>query len=112
MPVVSQGAAAEIRLATGEMIRTSTPIVSRDPITIVVRPEKLLIQSSEFSVADATPRLNHLSGIVERLVYLGSNTTYVVRHSTGELTVNQQNLSEEPLPPGTAVILSWRPEHS
>ena len=111
-PVMSQGAAAEIRLATGEIIRTSTPVASRDPVTIVVRPEKLLIQSLQASAGEATSRFNRLSGTVERLVYLGSNTTYVVRHSTGELTVNQQNLSDEPLPPGTAVTLTWRPEHS
>jgi len=100
----------EVRLATGEIVKTAAPIKASGPVTVVVRPEKLvfLSQSTVDSRVDA---INCLPGTVERVVYLGSNTTYVVRHAGGALTVNQQNLSQDPLPPGTAVTLSWRPEH-
>jgi len=100
----------QVRLATGEIVKTAVPIKASGSVTVVVRPEKLVILSQP--TADSKlHEVNCLPGTVERVIYLGSNTTYVVRHASGELTVNQQNLSEDPLPPGTAVTLSWRPEH-
>jgi ABC-type Fe3+/spermidine/putrescine transport system ATPase subunit len=110
-PLPGNADAGQMRLATGDIIKTSRPFASQGPAVVVVRPEKLLIAASTGAAPSSETTLNQLSGKIERLVYLGSNTTYVVRHATGELTVNQQNLAEEPLPVGTAVSLSWRPEH-
>ena len=101
-----------IALDTGDTVRINGSVVLGEKVTLVVRPEKLVIRASDAPGTINDASTNRLSGTVERLVYLGSNTTYVVRHASGELTVNQQNLSEAPLPQGTQVILSWRPEHS
>lgn len=101
-----------IALDSGETVRATETVTPGQNVTLVVRPEKLSIRAFGVRAVGTDALLNSLSGTVERLVYLGSNTTYVIRHSSGELTVNQQNIAEEPLPQGTRVVLSWRPEHS
>jgi spermidine/putrescine ABC transporter ATP-binding subunit len=110
--VSSEHGSGTIALDSGETIQTMETVAPGQKVTLVVRPEKLSIRASGVRALATDALLNCLSGTVERLVYLGSNTTYVIRHSSGELTVNQQNIAEEPLPPGTQVVLSWRPEHS
>lgn len=101
-----------ITLDTGETVRAKATVTLGEKVTLVVRPEKLTIRASAAPAITEDDPQNSLSGKIERLVYLGSNTTYVVRHKSGELTVNQQNIAEEPLPAGTQVVLSWLPEHS
>lgn len=110
--VSNENGSGTIALDSGETVQATETVAPGQKVTLVVRPEKLSIRASGVHAAATDALLNSLSGTVERLVYLGSNTTYAVRHSSGELTVNQQNIAEEPLPPGTQVVLSWRPEHS
>jgi spermidine/putrescine ABC transporter ATP-binding subunit len=96
----------------GEVWTADALPASGEWVTLVVRPEKLVIAARKPSQDDPARDPNRLFGKVEKHLYLGSSITYVVRTSAGECTVFQQNRGTEAFEPGADVQLSWLPEHS
>jgi len=81
--------------------------------SFTVRPEKIrLAEPSDEAMADEQSTL----GKVREVVYLGSDTRYIVRlDAGGELVVTQQNLQTSSMQAlaaqGRAVRLIWKREH-
>ena len=81
--------------------------------TFTVRPEKIRISSPDASVAD-----DELSamGVIRDVIYLGSDTRYIVAlEAGGELVVTQQNLETSSMEVlearGRTVRLAWKRRH-
>jgi putative spermidine/putrescine transport system ATP-binding protein len=96
-------------LLTGE---TARAVIGRDG-TFTVRPEKIRLGTIGDPAADG--ELSAL-GRVREVVYLGSDTRYiVVLDEGGELVVTQQNLQSSSMEAlaakGRPVRLAWRQEH-
>lgn len=98
--------------AGGEIFTTDVLPPPGGAVTVVVRPEKFVIAAADKAARRNAKSTNRLLGTIDKAIYLGSNTTYLVRVPSGELTVYQQNLSAATLQPGAEVALSWLPEHS
>jgi len=96
-------------LLTGEVARA---VIGSDG-SFTVRPEKIrLAEPSDEAMADEQSTL----GKVREVVYLGSDTRYIVRlDAGGELVVTQQNLQTSSMQAlaaqGRAVRLIWKREH-
>jgi len=96
-------------LLTGEVARA---VIGSDG-SFTVRPEKIrLAEPSDEATADEQSTL----GKVREVVYLGSDTRYIVRlDAGGELVVTQQNLQTSSMQAlaaqGRAVRLIWKREH-
>jgi ABC-type Fe3+/spermidine/putrescine transport system ATPase subunit len=79
-------------------------------VTVAVRPEKIrLYRERSPDVANALP------GVVENVVYIGTDTQYIVRLTDRtRIKVREQNLTpmltEVPFSPGDRVIAGWPPE--
>ncbi|MHB8459937.1 MAG: ABC transporter ATP-binding protein [Candidatus Limnocylindrales bacterium] len=97
-------------LLRGESARL---IVGREG-TFTVRPEKIRLSDPEGQVgADESSA----AGTIRSVVYLGSDTRYVVAlEAGGELVVTQQNLTTSSMEAlatqGTAVRLAWKRQHN
>jgi putative spermidine/putrescine transport system ATP-binding protein len=97
-------------LLSGEVARA----VIGEAGTFTVRPEKIRLARPEDQAADDE---TSATGRIRDVVYLGSDTRYVVVLDAGaELVVTQQNLatssSEALALAGTAVRLIWRRQHN
>jgi spermidine/putrescine transport system ATP-binding protein len=77
-------------------------------VFVSIRPEKLLISSEKMPASEA------LHGIVSEVIYIGTDTRYIVMLPTGEpLSVRVQNSSGrdlEQVKKGDMVWISWSPE--
>jgi len=72
-------------------------------VVIAIRPEKIWINKES-----APPSENQFTGLIEELVYLGTDTRYLVRLSDELiLTVRQQNLDHSAFRKGDRVYLGW-----
>ena len=103
--VVVPGDGEQILLAA-EGVRTG------QTVELTVRPEKVVVHT-----ADDPPGGDRsaIRGSVTDVTYLGTSTTYTVRHDADtELVVFQQNASSPAASArvGDTVWLSWLPEHS
>jgi spermidine/putrescine transport system ATP-binding protein len=83
-------------------------LTSGQGVAVALRPEKLTVQ------VDVDPNLHCISGIVEEVVYIGTDTRYIVNLIGGHRVVARiQNLSSSKLithyPPGSEVIVGWEP---
>ena len=81
-----------------------------DPIRVAVRPERVHVASAD---ADAPEDGSRLTGTVAEIVYLGMYTQFHVETGAGRIVSNR--LADEllaPLEVGSAVTLSWAPEHT
>lgn len=78
------------------------------PVHLIIRPEKFGI-SPDAPAAD--PQINCLCGVVEDVIYLGSQTKYWVRVENRRIMVLQQQrrflLDEKPIRWGDSVHLWW-----
>jgi spermidine/putrescine transport system ATP-binding protein len=82
MDATAQGAddgRCRVRADTFELAAGSGAIDVTGPAKIVIRPERIELESRE---ADSGP--NRLPGMVERLVYVGSAVQVIVRVATGD----------------------------
>jgi putative spermidine/putrescine transport system ATP-binding protein len=97
-------------LLSGDVART---VVGKEG-TFTVRPEKIRLGGADEAAADGQVAAK---GHIRKVVYLGSDTRYLVGlDAGGELTVTQQNLatsSSEALElEGKPVTLLWRRQHT
>jgi spermidine/putrescine transport system ATP-binding protein len=80
-------------------------------VTVAVRPEKITIQKEELRREN-----NCCQSTVESVVYIGTDTNYVVRLSSGAtMRVREQNIApslRKGLEEGTTAFLFWQPESS
>ncbi len=80
-------------------------------VTVAVRPEKITIQREDPSLGN-----NCCQGTIENVVYIGTDTNYVVRLDSGRtLRVREQNAApslREGLDEGKRAFLFWEPECS
>ena len=77
---------------------------------IAVRPERVQIGSVDAPAHDGGSRLE---GTIAEIVYLGMYTQFHVDTKAGRIVCHHlADDSVEPLEPGSAVALSWEPEHT
>jgi spermidine/putrescine transport system ATP-binding protein len=80
-------------------------------VTVAVRPEKITIQKEELGIEN-----NCCQGTIETVVYIGTDTNYVVCLDSGAtMRVREQNIRPSlgrGLGEGATVFLSWQPEGS
>jgi len=80
-------------------------------VTVAVRPEKITIQTEERRREN-----NCCQGTVESVVYIGTDTNYVVRLDSGAtMRVREQNIAPSlgrGLDEGATAFLFWQPESS
>jgi putative spermidine/putrescine transport system ATP-binding protein len=96
-------------LLTGQVARTVLGAAG----TFTIRPEKIRIGTVDAHVGDGE---SSAPGVIREVVYLGSDTRYVVALDAGaELVVTQQNLAasstEALAQQGKAVRLMWKRQH-
>ena len=106
------GGFAVARVAERErvVVPVSGAIRPGDPIRVAVRPERVHVASAD---ADAPEDGSRLTGTVAEIVYLGMYTQFHVETGAGRIVSNR--LADEQLAPlevGSAVTLSWAPEHT
>jgi putative spermidine/putrescine transport system ATP-binding protein len=79
-------------------------------MALVVRPENLRVTDAAQTPADG---LNRRDGVIAESIYLGSEWKYVVDLGAGATAQARASRTDagEPLAPGTAVHVCWRPEH-
>jgi len=97
-------------LLRGDVART---VVGRDG-TFTIRPEKIHLADPETAVA---PDETSADGRIRNVVYLGSDTRYIVALDAGsELVVTQQNLATSSMEAlaqhGKAIRLIWKRQHN
>ena len=90
------GGEALCRLAKGEAGQT---------VLLALRPEKITLR------ADGSAGPNAVRGNVLDVVFSGNSTTYRVAVGDQVMTLFRQNLADGPVAPGSAVMLSWSPDH-
>jgi len=73
------------------------------PVTLVVRPEAIRVQTRDPGSAGALP------GEIERAAYLGMAAEYLVATPVGPVAVSDPLMAEGLLPPGTKVWLALGP---
>ncbi len=89
-------------------VRIETPVAAGQPVTVAIRPEKIRVTPVEAPEANG-----FLSGRVEEVIYIGTDTFYVVRiDDQTTLRVRSQNDRNrldggQLLPVGTAVTVGW-----
>lgn len=84
----------------------SKPRISREPVVISVRPEKI-----HLSAAPPAGIANCYAGQVSHVMYLGTHIHCVIELTTGEqLTVLQPNRAGSMVAPQTAVYAHWMPK--
>jgi putrescine transport system ATP-binding protein len=93
-----------------DLVMTHTqPLPEGTPVTVAVRPEKLL--ASENAPADG---YNTVKGVITDFAYLGDVSIYLVRLPTGQQMrvqlTNLARLTETPLTWDQEVYLSWLPD--
>ncbi|MDW8005154.1 MAG: ABC transporter ATP-binding protein, partial [Thermomicrobium sp.] len=89
-------------------VRIETPVAAGQPVTVAIRPEKIRVTPVEAPEANG-----FLSGRVEEVIYIGTDTFYVVRiDDQTTLRVRSQNDRNrldggQLLPVGTSVTVGW-----
>jgi putative spermidine/putrescine transport system ATP-binding protein len=102
---------------TGEVLGEGWSAVTGDaapapaadtPVALVVRPENLHVAAANGGTA-----VNRRDGVVAEAIYLGAEWKYVIELHGGTTAQARARRSDagEPIAPGTAVQVSWRPDH-
>ena len=89
--LAADGTQVRLRAAGCELLvpQTGQQLSGGQAVTVALRPEKLALQSSPGTKGGG------LTGFVQELVFIGTDTRYVVRLETGELvTVRVQNAGQ------------------
>ena len=106
------GGYAVMRLGEGDRIVAPVAAGARtgDSFRVAVRPERVQVAQAGAVTADGGSRLD---GTIAEVVYLGMYTQLHVDTRAGRV-VSHRLASEllAPFEPGTAVVLSWEPEHA
>ncbi|HWK52129.1 MAG TPA: ABC transporter ATP-binding protein [Steroidobacter sp.] len=92
-----------LRLTDGSLIRCPRPLPGKTQATVMIRPEKLDLHTSDAR----TTGYNAMHGVVLDVVFLGEIFEYRVQAGDEEFLVRKQNLGCEPLLAGTPVTLTW-----
>jgi spermidine/putrescine ABC transporter ATP-binding subunit len=98
-----------LHTASGLAIVSARPLRAGGGALIAVRPEKIQIADP---VARAPDGANRIDGRILRSIYSGSSIAYRIEVAGQELTVFEQNRAARAREEGTAVALTWAPEHS
>ncbi|MDP9138765.1 MAG: TOBE domain-containing protein, partial [Pseudomonadota bacterium] len=97
---------AAIMLGDGTAIRCGSPLPA--PGTAVkcsVRPERIMLRKTNAEAARAAD--NILRGVVDRCIFAGSSSTYLLTWHGQTLKVLAQNSGSGPFPEGSEVALCW-----
>jgi spermidine/putrescine transport system ATP-binding protein len=102
----------QVRLLVGEAYMTASAEATRpatgQEVCVSIRPEKLLISS------ESSPTGEALHGSVAQVIYIGTDTRYVITLPTGEpISVRVQNSCGRDLgqiKKGDGVWISWSPD--
>ena len=89
--LAADGTQVRLRAAGCELLvpQSGQQLSGGQAVTVALRPEKLALQSSPGTNGSGLP------GIVQELVFIGTDTRYVVRLETGEMvTVRVQNAGQ------------------
>jgi putrescine transport system ATP-binding protein len=94
----------------GDLVMTHRqPLSDGTPVTVAVRPEKLLASENPPAAG-----YNTVKGVITDFAYLGDVSIFLVRLPTGQqMRVQRTNLArltENPLTSDQAVFLSWLPD--
>jgi spermidine/putrescine transport system ATP-binding protein len=106
------GVCAVARFGEGERVVVPVGSGTRtgDSLRVAVRPERVQIETPAGPGADGGSRLE---GTVAQIVYLGMYTQFHVDTKVGRVVCHHlAGDSVEPFEPGSAVVLSWEPEHT
>jgi spermidine/putrescine ABC transporter ATP-binding subunit len=74
-------------------------------VLLALRPEKIMLGTG------GQAGVNAVRGTVLGVVFSGNSTTYRVTVGSQVMTLFRQNLADGTVAPGSAVTLSWTPEH-
>ena len=103
-------------------VSTERMVGMNEDVTVAIRPEKISLWPEKTSLWPVSDRASHaeppdpraVPGIVEEVVYTGTDTRYLVRLTEKTIvTVRQQNVgvgAAVSFPVGTQVYLSWQPQ--
>ncbi|HVG81832.1 MAG TPA: ABC transporter ATP-binding protein, partial [Methylomirabilota bacterium] len=97
-----------LRTASGLAIFSARPMPSGEAL-IAVRPEKIQLADPGARAAEGA---NRITGQILRSIYSGSSIAYRIEVAGQELTVFEQNRAARAREEGSAVALTWAPEHS
>lgn len=110
---------AVIQLGAEQVIRSrinGADLQASKPITIALRPERIMIRSSNEDAPQSESRLNTTEGTVLQSYYIGTDMRYVVKLPAGDqVTVRVQNTAyerERVLSRNQPVKLYWRIENT
>ncbi|RME87753.1 MAG: ABC transporter ATP-binding protein, partial [Anaerolineae bacterium] len=115
--IAEAGEQARIRVADTILLGTwsDTPLPVGTKATLSIRPEKIVLTRAGESLPPDSPKVANVPGKVVDLVYLGTDTRYVVR-IPGEtnVVIRTQNVtsSEHFFHVGDEVTLHWNPDHA
>ena len=98
-----------LRTPGGLAIRSALPLSAGSEALIAVRPEKIQLADPGARAADGA---NRIQGRILRSIYSGSSIAYRIEVAGQELTVFEQNRAARAREEGSAVALTWAPEHS
>jgi spermidine/putrescine ABC transporter ATP-binding subunit len=98
-----------LRTPSGLAIVSARPLPAGSDALIAVRPEKIQLADPAARVPDGA---NRIEGRILRSIYSGSSIAYRIEVAGQELTVFEQNRAAWAREEGTAVALTWAPEHS
>ncbi len=106
-----RGRVAEGGIAVaGGVLRTADPLpAAGSEVAVIVRPEKMALAAP----GTAAPGCNAVPATVRDVIYAGAASTYLLDGPDGaELKVFAQNRETQAFAAGSAVQLTWSPEHT
>jgi spermidine/putrescine transport system ATP-binding protein len=106
------GGYAVMRLDEGDRVVVPVAAGARtgDSFRVAVRPERVQVEQVGAATSDGGSRLK---GTIAEVVYLGMYTQLHVDTRAGRVVSHRlANELLAPFEPGTAVVLSWEPEHT
>jgi spermidine/putrescine transport system ATP-binding protein len=93
----------------------SDPVPAKSKVTLSIRPEKIDLHTPGKPLPEGSRKIANMPGKVVDLVYLGTDTRYVVQvPGPNKLVVRMQNAtsSEHFFKVGDEVTLRWNPAHA
>jgi spermidine/putrescine transport system ATP-binding protein len=113
-----RGDVTEVALKDGAVVKVPTNgLADGSAVRLGVRPEKLRVAARGDGDGDAPQNVNRLDGTIVDASYVGVSTQYIVRVAEAtDVAVYAQNIEvsgrHEQLASGSAVRLTWKPEHT
>jgi spermidine/putrescine transport system ATP-binding protein len=105
----STGGAVIVRLGSGDQcVVAGAGLATGAPVEVSVRPESVVLRAATGRSIGATP----LTATVEQVAYLGGTVQYIVRTAGGLALTALTPKTEERLPVGDVVDVSWAPSEA